>query len=270
MPRRRKVQQPPQQPELPQRVYLGYARVSTEEQAENGHGLDVQIARIQAYAQAMGWELAEVITDDGYSGATLERPGLQRLLERIQAGEVAGVIVAKLDRLSRSLRNLLNVYADYFEATGTGLVSVAEQFDTNTPAGRLFFKLVGSFAEYERDVITERTASGRKAKASKGGYAGGGAPIGYKAERGSKGLALDEEKAAAVRRAFELAAQGLSCRRIAEVLNQEGHTTAQGAPFTHVQVSRILQRQKLYSGGYAYGGVEAEQGQQPAILPKAS
>lgn len=268
MPRRRKVQQA-QQPELPRRVYIGYARVSTEEQAENGHGLEAQVARIQAYAQAMGWELAEVITDDGYSGATLERPGLQRLLERVKAGEVAGVVVAKLDRLSRSLRYLLNVYADYFEATGTALISVAEQFDTGTAAGRLFFQLVGSFAEFERATITERTSAGRRVKASKGGYAGGGAPIGYRIERG-KGLVLDEEKAPTIRRAFELATQGLSCRRIADILNQEGHTTAQGAPFTHVQVARILKRQKLYAGGYVYGGVEAEQGQQPAILPKAS
>lgn len=250
----------------PPRAVVGYCRVSTDEQAELGYGLAAQEERIRHYAAAMGIELADVIRDDGYSGATLDRPGLQQLLARIDAGEIGTVIVAKLDRLSRSLRDLLNLYDACFEARGVALVSVAEQFDTSTAAGRLFFQLVGSFAEFERRQIAERTASGRRVKASRGGYAGGGAPIGYRAERGSKVLHLDEAKAATVRRVFELAGQGYSCRQIAALLNAEGHTTAAGAPFTHVQVARILRRRILYAGGYAYAGVVAERGQHAAIL----
>lgn len=254
------------QQEQPQRVYIGYCRVSTDEQAENGHGLDAQEARVRAYARAIGWELMDVIKDDGYSGASMNRPGLQQLLGMVRTGQVAGVVVAKLDRVSRSLRDMLNLYAECFEASNTALVSVTEQFDTSTPAGRLFFQLVGSFAEFERNVITERTSGGRKSKAAKGGYAGGGAPIGYRAVRGSKVLTLDAEKVATVRRVFELDAQDLSCRQIALALNQEGHRTAKGTEFTHVQVSRILKRRALYAGGYSYAGVEAEQGQHTAIL----
>jgi site-specific DNA recombinase len=248
------------------KVYVGYCRVSTDEQADSGYGLDAQEAKVRAYAAAMGYQLAEVIVDDGYSGASLDRPGLACLLNMLEAGDVAGVIVSKLDRLSRSLRNLLNIYGDYFEETGTALISVAEQFDTSTAAGRLFFSMIGGFAEFERDVITERMSGGRKAKAVKGGYAGGGAPIGYVAERGSKRLSVDHEKVDTVRRVFELHNQSLSLRTIADKLNAEGHTTATGAAWQAMQVKRVVDRRHIYQGGYSYAGVVVDNGQQEAIL----
>lgn len=249
------------------RAVVGYVRVSTEEQAQTGFGLDVQETRVRAYCEALGRPLAAVVRDDGWSGATLDRPGLQALLGRMRAGEVGCVVIAKLDRLSRSLRNLLNLYAEEFEAAGVALVSVAEQFDTSTASGRLFFQVVGSFAEFERNVITERTSGGRKEKARKGGYAGGRAPLGYTATRGARRLSVDDEGAAAVRRTFDLAAEGGSRRSIAERLNAEGYRTAEGREFTHVQVGRILARRDVYEGAYRYGDVEAERGEQPAILP---
>lgn len=248
------------------RAVVGYIRVSTEEQAQSGFGLGVQEERVRAYGQALGLPLTEVIADDGYSGGTLERPGLQGLLERMRSGDVGTVVIAKLDRLSRSLRNLLNLYAEDFETYGVALVSVAEQFDTSSPTGRLFFQIVGSFAEYERNVITDRTSGGRKAKAKTGGYAGGRPAFGYRAARGDHALLVDDDEAATVRRVFELHGQGASLRSIARTLNGEERTTAQGAMWTAVQVSRVLQRQALYEGRYTYSGIEAEEGKQDAIL----
>lgn len=251
----------------PQRAVVGYIRVSTEEQAQDGYGLAAQEARVRAYAAALGLALTEIVVDDGYSGGKLDRPGLQALLARIEAGEVGTVIIAKIDRLSRSLRDLLNVYAEKFEAHDVALVSVAEQFDTSSPAGRLFFQMVGSFAEFERAVITDRLSGGRKQKAAKGGFAGGKAPLGYAQQKGSKVLALDEEGAAAVRRVFELEAEGLSNQAIADRLNAEGFKTAQGKEFHAAQVWRVRQRRAMYEGGYEFAGVKADRGQQAAILP---
>jgi site-specific DNA recombinase len=249
-----------------ERAVVGYVRVSTDEQAEHGFGLEVQEQRIRAYCEALGKPLARVYRDDGYSGGTLERPGLQAMLEAMGRGEVGTVVIAKLDRLSRSLKNLLILFADEFQANGVGLVSVAENFDTSTPAGVLFFQMVGSFAEFERNVITERTSGGRKEKAKRGGYAGGGAPFGYVARRGSRVLFIDERAAQAVRRAFELAAQGLSQRKIAATLNAEGYRTAEGREFKQAQVQRILARRDIYAGRYRYADVEAERGEHPPIL----
>lgn len=265
MARKRNPVSLPSTPEAARPV-VGYLRVSTDEQAQHGFGLDAQESKVRAYCEALGKPLSEIVRDDGYSGGTLDRPGLQALLERIRAGEVGTVVVAKLDRLSRSLADLLMLHRDEFETHGTALVSVAEQFDTSTASGKLFFQIVGGFAEFERNVITERTSGGRKEKARQGGYAGGGAPFGYVAQRGSRVLYLDEQAAEAVRRTFELRDQGLTQREIAERLNAEGFRTAEGKEFRNVQVMRILRRRDLYAGAYRYADIEAEQGAQPAIL----
>lgn len=248
------------------RAVVGYVRVSTDEQATNGLGLQAQEERVRAYASALGLPLTEVVRDDGWSGASLDRPGLRSILERIEAGEVGVVVVAKIDRLSRSLRNLLTMLEEDFEPHRAAMVSVAEAFDTSTAAGRMFLQMLGSFAEFEKNTIVERTMGGKRQKAARGGYAGGKPPLGYRAQHGSGALVVDEDGAATVRRAFALEAEGLSRRAIAERLNAEGCTTAEGKPFTHVQVGRVLERRAFYQGGYAYAGVSAQQGAHDPIL----
>lgn len=248
------------------RAVVGYLRVSTEEQAENGYGLGAQEAKVRAYASALGLPLAEIIQDDGYSGGTLDRPGLQALLGRIAAGEVGVVVIAKLDRLSRSLRNLLNLYGDAFEAHNVALVSVGENFDTSTASGKLFFQMVGSFAEFERTMIMERTSGGRKQKAAQGGYAGGRPAFGYVAAKAAHALEVDEGAAETVRYIFSLAAQGLSQKDVAARLNAEGRATQQGAMWHQAQVGRVLARRGTYEGGYAYAGVVAAKGEQAPII----
>jgi DNA invertase Pin-like site-specific DNA recombinase len=146
------------------------------------------------------------------------------------------------------------------------VVSVAEPFDDADPAGRLFMQMVSAFAEFERSRITDRLSGGRKQKAQRGGYAGGRAPLGYTATRGTKVLTLDPEKVATVQRVFALRADGLSMERIAVKLNSEGQTTAAGAGWHAVQVKRVLDRVNLYKGQYTYSGVIAAKGLQQPIL----
>ena len=248
------------------RSAVGYARASADEHADNGHDLATQGERIRSYARALGLPLRDIVCDDGDPGVALERPGLQKLLGGVRSGEVGVVVVARLDRLSRSLRQILDLQLDEFEPRDVALVSVAEQFDTSTPAGRLFFQVVGSFAEFERDLLTRRVADGRREKARRGGYAGGAPPLGYRAFRGTGVLVIDEEAAATVRRVFALEAEGLSRRAIAERLNAERRTTAEGKAFTHVQVGRILERRAFYAGEYEYAGVASRKGDHEPIL----
>lgn len=248
-------------------MYCGYVRVSTDEQAEQGYGIQTQTARIESYAQALGLDLGEIITDDGYSGATLERPGLEKLLQKVEAGDVEGVIIFKLDRLSRSLRNLLNIYSESFERYNVALISVSEQFDTSSASGRMFFQMLGSFSEFERAVITERMTEGRRQKAKKGGYAGGRPPIGYQAGDHTKALEIESEGAKTVRMILQLKEEqpSLTLQELANTINNRGRRTAQGKRFHSMQIKRILDRKAFYGGVYSYAGITSE-GQYHAIV----
>jgi len=242
-----------------------YIRVSTDEQAASGYSLALQRERTAAQIAAKGWELRHVYEDAGYSGGTLQRPALTRLLSDAAAGEIGAVVVYKLDRLSRRQRDTMYLLEDVFLARSIELVSISESLDTSSPAGRAMIGMLSVFAQLERDTITERLSGGRRQKACAGGYAGGGAAIGYTAARGTKILVPDNDKAATVQRVFALRAEGRNLQTIADCLNSEGRTTKRGARFTPTQVMRILRRRALYEGGYRYGGVSAP-GQHRAII----
>jgi DNA invertase Pin-like site-specific DNA recombinase len=128
------------------------------------------------------------------------------------------------------------------------------------PTQKLLLTMVAAFAEFEKSLITSRLSSGRKTKARQGGYAGGKAPIGYKAERGDKALTLDEEKASTVKRVFELRAimPDASLQKIADILNAECYTTKESKLFHPMQVKRILDRRAFYEGHYKYSGIDAD------------
>jgi len=244
----------------------GYLRVSTEGQiGEERFGLEAQREAVEAYAKAEGYEVAEWYVDEAVSGATLDRPELTRLLNDA-GGKFAFVLVAKMDRLARDLMAQLWIEKELLRGN-VELISVAEPFRGQDPANVLFRQVIGAFAQFERARIAERMAGGRKQKARGGGYAGGGAPIGYTAEKGAKVLALDAEKAETVRRVFELADAnpGASLEALAGMLNAEGHTTAQGAIWRKMQVKRVLDRREFYAGTYTYAGIEAE-GRHDAII----
>src|SRR5437867_10736646 len=129
---------------------IGYLRVSTDRQAEHGVSLEAQESKIRAMATIHNSELLEVIVDGGESAKSLNRPGLQRLLTLINAGQAQAVIVAKLDRLTRSVKDLCNLL-ELFEKRKVALISVAESLDTGSAAGRLVITIMGAVSQWECD-----------------------------------------------------------------------------------------------------------------------
>jgi DNA invertase Pin-like site-specific DNA recombinase len=152
----------------------------------------------------------------------LERPGLHALLETLKAGDIQQVIVTRLDRLARDTMLSLWLMKE-IKKLGAELVSIAEPGRWEDPTQKLLLTMVAAFAEFEKSLISSRLSGGRKTKARPGGYAGGKAPIGYKAERGCKALIVDDEKAGTVRRVFELrdAKPDASLQKLADLLNAE-------------------------------------------------
>jgi DNA invertase Pin-like site-specific DNA recombinase len=245
---------------------LGYCRVSTDNQTgEDVYGLDAQREAIKKYCQENGLVLAEIYEDAGFSGSldVPERPGLRALLNGVQPEDK--VVVYRLDRIARDLRISLNVEVA-IKRSGGELVSATEPFRRSDPAQDLLLNILMSFSQFERSLIATRMAGGRKIKAQNGGYAGGRPPMGYiVAQNGA--LAVDEEKAATVRRVFELKVlyPDASLQKLADLLNVEGKVTAMGKKFHKNSVKRILDREALYLGKYRYAGIEAL-GQHQAIL----
>ena len=143
-----------------------YTRVSTADQRP-----EIQTARLRGYANARDFEVVEEFVDHGVSGAKASRPALDRMMEAARRREFDAVLVAKLDRLARSVHHLTQLAAE-LEALGVGLVVVDQAIDTTTPSGRLLFNVLGSIAEFERDLIRERTLAGVEAARRRGARIG--------------------------------------------------------------------------------------------------
>lgn len=148
---------------------VGYVRVPTDRQADFGVSLDAQEAKIRAMAVVGGadGDLDEVIVDGGESAKDLNRPGVQRLLALVDGGKVDSVIVAKLDRLTRSVKDLCGLL-ELFEKRKVALISVAESLDTGSAAGRLVITIMGAVSQWEREAIGERTRDALRHKRSQG------------------------------------------------------------------------------------------------------
>jgi site-specific DNA recombinase len=158
---------------------IGYCRVSTEGQEENT-SLEEQESRIKAFAFSQGIELLAVFSD-ALSGGNTDRQGYQDALAYLKENRVDCFIVAKFDRAHRHQENLL-VFERELRERGIAFLSVAELIDSSTPTGKLMFQILGSFAEFEKNQINERTRGGRKARLNNSEYAGGRPPLGYNKE----------------------------------------------------------------------------------------
>src|SRR3990170_2479138 len=241
-----------------------YCRVSTEEEAlADKASLTLQRERAEAYCKAHDWRVGEVYEDAGVSGTKADRPALDRLMADAQTGAFHRVVFLKLDRLGRNLRNLLNI-AHKLDEFDVGIVSVHDSFDTGTPSGRLFFSILGAVAEFERELIVERSMSAKQRYAEKGRYFGGPAPYGYDYGKGAQNLTVNEVEAAVVRDIFRLYIRGgLSQGAIAEKLNADGvPTKTERVSFrsldgikrgwTHTHIKRILTNTQ-YRGEFRWG-----------------
>jgi DNA invertase Pin-like site-specific DNA recombinase len=190
---------------------VGYVRVSTEEQAAQGVSLEAQSQRIRDYCRLYDFDLVCIIPDEA-SGKSLARPGLSTALKLLRGQEAEGLVVAKLDRLTRSVKDLGELIDFYFGGESYKLVSVAEQIDTNSAAGRLVLHILTSVAQWERETIGERTSAAMQHKRRNGEFTGGFAPWGYRLVNGV--LEVDAEEQNAILEARRLRKKGLSLRRI--------------------------------------------------------
>jgi site-specific DNA recombinase len=216
---------------------VAYLRVSTEDQAARGVSLEAQRAKIAAYAGLYDLELVAVVEDAGLSARTLDRPGLQRALTMLARGEAQALIVLKLDRLTRSVRDLGELLEGPFARAA--LLSVGEQIDTRTAAGRLVLNVLASVAQWERETIGERTATAMAHKKTKGERVGA-VPYGYGLGADGHALVPVAAEQAVIAEARRLKASGLALRAIAAELERAGMVARNGRRFEAAQVQRMV------------------------------
>lgn len=218
---------------------VGYIRVSTEEQASDGVSLSAQRAKLAAYAALYELEIVAVVEDAGVSAKTLDRPGLQRVLAMLAAGECEGVLVAKLDRLTRSVRDLGELLDGPLAAGRSALLSVGEQIDTRSAAGRLVLNILASVAQWEREAIGERTATALQHKKSRGERVGA-VPYGYTVAADGVALVEDDTEQEVIAVARELVAAGLSLTKTAGELAARGFAPRSGGRWYAQQIKRMV------------------------------
>ena len=206
-----------------------YARKSTEEGlSQPCNSLDMQRESAEAYISSqrhMGWTALERRYDDGgYTGANLERPALRALMEDIELGQVDCVLVYKVDRLSRSLLDFARLMG-IFEERGVHLVSVTQQMNTRDSLGRLTLNILLSFAQFERELIGERTRDKMRLARRRGKWLGGNPVLGYDVDPQGCGLKINAEEAQRVRFVYEQIAAGKSGEKVLDGLTQLGSAT---------------------------------------------
>ena len=200
---------------------IGYARVSTDKQADRGVSLDAQREKLAAYATLYELELVAVEVDAGESAKSLARPGLQRALAALHRGEAEALVVVKLDRLTRSVKDLAELL-ERSRREGWQLVSVSEHLDTGTAAGRLVLNVLMAVAQWEREAVGERTAAALAHKRARGEYTGGRVPFGYRLAPDGVALVEDPNEQEVIALARELRRRGWSLRRIGRELEARG------------------------------------------------
>lgn len=190
---------------------IGYVRVSTAEQADSGAGLTAQRDALDAAASQRGWRLVRIAEDAGVSAKSLDRPGLTSALEAVERGEADGLVVSKLDRLSRSLLDFAALM-ERSRRKGWALVALDLGVDTTTPAGEMVANVMATFAQFERRLIGQRTKDALAVKKAEGVILG-------------RPRTLDDRTVASI---VGMRANGMSLAVIARKLTDDGVPTAQG------------------------------------------
>ncbi|MBA2726381.1 MAG: recombinase family protein [Actinobacteria bacterium] len=226
---------------------VAYIRVSTDRQTSDGLGLDVQREQIKTWAKANRHRIISWESDEGISGAKdfTDREGLATALQSICDGTAQGIVVAKLDRLARSLTVQEAALAHGWNCGGT-MFSVDQgevlRDDPDDPMRTAMRQVVGVFGQLERAMIAKRLRDGRRLKRERGGYADGAPSFGYRADRDNKQLAPDDAEQAALERIRSLRNDGASIRSIIGTLEAEGISTKQGKHWNPGTLSRLLRR----------------------------
>ncbi len=227
-----------------------YTRVSTERQAEvNFNSCEAQAAKIQSFILSQeDMTLVGVYADPGVSGASLDRPGLQAMLQDIQQGKIDLVIAYKIDRLTRSPNDFYHLI-ELFEQYQVDFLSITERFDTSTPSGRLLRNIMLTFAQFERELTSERTRDKMLQRAQQGLWNGGLVPFGYAVK--DKKLVIDEQEAAMIRKLYDVYLTSGSLATVYQQLKDQGARDRRGLPFSKSGIAYIL-RNPIYTGKCVY------------------
>jgi site-specific DNA recombinase len=227
-----------------------YVRVSTQDQAQHGFSIDAQEEALQNYAKALGYEIFKIYKDEGKSAKNLNRPEMNNLLKDAEERKFQAIFIYKLDRFSRSLKDLI-LTIDKLKEWGIDFVSMQDKIETASASGKLMFQIIGAFAEFERNIIGDRTSFGMERKAKEGGFITK-APLGYKLI--NKQLLVDETNSEQIKQIFE------------EFLNTSISLTqlAKKNRFTTSGIKKLLQN-TTYIGKVKFANKESNGNHQPII-----
>jgi DNA invertase Pin-like site-specific DNA recombinase len=216
---------------------IGYVRVSTDEQAREGVSLENQREKISAYCALNDLTLLETIADEGLSAKNLNRTGIQNLITLVKQGKVDAVILYKLDRLSRSVKDIIGLI-ELFEKHKVAFHSILDKVDTKSATGRFFLNILSSLSQLERELIGERTHEALSHKIRKGERVGH-VPYGYTLAPDGKTLLEDPTEQEGIALIQELHAKGLGYRAICRELTAKGFKAKRG-PWHHSKPANIL------------------------------
>jgi site-specific DNA recombinase len=243
-----------------------YVRRSTDDEHQP-YSKEAQDTQLATYVTSQpGWRIVARFDDDA-SGATTGRPGLQRALTAARAGTIDVLLVYRVDRFSRSLSDTVALL-EQLDTAGVVFRSSTEPFDTSGPMGRMLLQLLAMFAQFERDTIIERVIAGMERKAARGKWKGGRRPFGYQVDTATATLVPDEHEAVVVRTIFDLYTRDrLGSRLIATTLNERGHRTTTGGPWSAYQVIRALAN-RTYLGELTFRDHTVTNTHEPLIDPQ--
>lgn len=255
-----------------------YTRVSTSDGMEQEFtSLDAQREAAESYIVSQKSEglvvLKDRYNDAGFSGATTERPALQQLISDIKSGKIGCVVVYKVDRLSRSLLDFSKLL-EFFDQSNVAFVSVTQHFNTNTSMGRLTLNILLSFAQFEREIISERTRDKMGAARKKGQWMGGRPALGYNLDKENHRIVINETEAKIIREMFALYIKERSLLSVAKIFNKKGYRTKShmrkgkqsgNIPFKATNMQLML-RNMLYMGKINYKGKQVFQGLHEPIV----
>ena len=230
---------------------VGYLRVSTEEQVLEGYSLDAQKNKIIEYCKTNGYDLIDYYVDEGISGKSLKRPKVQELISDVKKRKFNAIVVYRLDRFTRSLKDLANLI-ELFDKFNVLIKSTSEDLDISSLSGRAMVQMLGVFAEFERGAIAERVALGREQRARDGFYDAPGGMLGYNYDKDNQIYNINLEESELVKEIFALHQSGKGVDAICKILNNRGVKTRRGSMFHRTFIIRMIKKGWYYCGKLRY------------------
>ncbi len=228
-----------------------YCRVSTLEQATDGYSIGVQKEKLSAYATAQSYDIAGIYSDEGFSGKDLHRPAMERLLAAVKAKQIDIVLIYKLDRLSRHVKDVLEL-VELFDKYSVTLYSLNENLDLSSPFGRAALKMSATFSELERETIVERMQMGKAARARSGKYTcPGKSPFGYKLDKKTDRMEIVQEEAEVIRDMYEKYINGFSFRKLYAYCKEKYPHVRY---FTNSMSCKPVIERPMYTGYFIHNG----------------